>query len=479
MQRRSTLFVAGMAAALACALGATSCGSPLEGDSRDVDRIVLSPSSTSVQTGATVTLEALVLDGAGNAMRERKLNWATEDAAIATVSQSGVVTGVSSGLVNVAASSGGKSASAAITVTARPVSLVRVTPGSASIPVTGSITLRAEALDATGAPVQGRPIAWTSSNETIAVVSAGGVVAGIGVGSVTISATVDGSTGTSVITVAPQAVASVMISPDADTIVVGRRVTFRATPLDANNLPLAGRTIEWTSSDPAIATVSSAGEVLGLAAGSAKIRATIEGKSAEGSIVVSPVLVATVTVTPANPTLSVGQTLGMTAIMRDAAGNILSGRAVSWAAPASGIVTIDAQGVVTAVASGSETISATSEGVHGTTVISVSAIPVARVDVTPTSTSISPGQTSQLTATAFDASGNVLVRSVTWTSSNNAVATVSATGLVTAVAAGTVTISATIGGVTGTALITVAAVPVASVSVTPSTPSMFPNGVCN
>lgn len=477
MQRGGPLFVAGMAAALVCAVAATSCNAPLEGDTRDVDRIVLTPSSASVQTGATVTLEALVLDADGNAMRERKLNWASEDTTIALVSQSGVVTGVSAGLVTVAASSGGKSASAAITVTARPVSLVRVTPGSASIPVTGSITLRAEALDATGAPVLGRAIAWTSSNETIAVVSAGGVVAGIGVGSVTISATVDGRTGTSVITVAPQAVASVTISPDADTIVVGRRVTFRATPLDANNLPLAGRTVEWTSSDPAIATVSSAGEVLGLAAGSAKIRASIEGKSAEGSIVVSPVLVATVTVTPANPTLSVGQTLGMTAIMRDAAGNILSGRTVSWAAPAGGIVTIDAQGVVTAVASGSETITATSEGVHGTTVISVSAIPVARVDVTPTTTSISPGQTSQLTVTAFDANGNVLVRSVTWTSSNNGVATVSSAGLVTAVAAGTGTISATIGGITGTALITVAAVPVASVSVTPSAPNMFPNQV--
>ena len=75
----------------------------------------------------------------------------------------------------------------------------------------------------------------------------------------------------------------------------------------------------WASSDPTIATVSSAGEVLGLAPGSAKIRATVEDKSAEATIVVNPVLVASVTITPPNPTLSVGQTLGMTALVRDAA----------------------------------------------------------------------------------------------------------------------------------------------------------------
>ena len=234
--RRSLPSAVGVAATFACVLAAMSCGAPLEPDSSGVDRIVLTPTSASVQAGETVTLSALVLDVGGNAMRDRKVNWASENAAIGTVSQSGVVTGVSSGVVNIAASSGGKSSNAAITVTARPVSLVRITPGSATIPVTGSITLQVEALDASGSPVLGRPVSWTSSNETFAVVSASGVVAGIAAGSVTISATIDGRTGTAAITVAPQAVASVTITPETETIVVGRRVTFRATPLDAQGI---------------------------------------------------------------------------------------------------------------------------------------------------------------------------------------------------------------------------------------------------
>lgn len=645
MQHRSRWSAVRVAAALACMVFVASCDTPLETSVDGVDRIVLTPTTASVQVGATVTLSALVLDASGNAMRERKVVWASENASLATVSQSGVVTGVAAGTVQIAASSGGKSANATINVNARPVSLVRVTPGSATLAVAQSLPLQAEALDAAGERVLGRPVTWASSDETIALVSATGVVAGIAPGNVTISATIDGQTGTAAITVAPQPVASVVITPDLDSTVVGRRVTLRATPLDARNLPLTGRTIVWTSNTPAVATVSSAGEVLGLSVGTAKIRATVEGRFAEATIIVKPVpvarviiapssitlsvgqtsqlivtltdstgnvltgrsitysssdqLVATVSasglvtaisegsatisvssegktasvvvlinpvpvasiqiapnaislgigastrlvaqafdaggkplanrkftwisgapsvatvdqtgfvtgvsggtasvfaategisasasvtvnaavfsvsVAPANPTLSVGQTLGMIAILSDVNGAPLTGRAVAWSTGNSAVATINASsGVVTAVASGTTSITATSEGKSGSTTLTVSVIAVARVDVAPTSVSLNPGQTSQLTATAYDASNNVLVRSVSWSSSAPGVATISATGLVTAVGAGTTTISATAGGVTGTAIVTVANVPVASVTVSPGAPNMFPS----
>ena len=417
----------------------------------------------------------------GNAMRDRKVVWASENESDRDSVAVRGRDGMAGGAVQIAASSGGKSANAAITVTARPVTLVRITPGSATIPVTGSVTLQAEALDASGAPVTGRPVAWTSSNETVAVVGGSGVVAGIAVGSVTITATIDGQAGTAAVTVAPQPVASVSVSPSADTIVVGRRVTFRATPLDARNLPLAGRTIVWTSDDPAVATVSSSGEVVGLAVGSARIRATVEGHFAEGTIVVQPVPVATVTVAPSNPTMSVGQTLGMTAIMRDAAGNVLT-RDVTWESANPSVMTINRNtGVVTAVASGNASITASVIGdpASGSTTITVSAVQVARVDVAPTTVTLNAGQTSQFTATAYDANTppNVLVRAVVWRTNNSAVATVSSSGLVTAVGSGSTTIFATAGGVTGTAIVTVAHVPVASVTVSPGAPNMFPGDV--
>ncbi|MGQ0539573.1 MAG: Ig-like domain-containing protein, partial [Gemmatimonadaceae bacterium] len=364
-------------AAVVLLLAVNSCDTPLETETNGVDRVVVTPTSGSVEVGATLTLNALVLDESGNALRDRKVVWSSQNPAIATVSQSGVVQGVAAGTVNVAASSGGKSASAAITVTARPVTLVRVTPGSATIAVGASTTLQAEALDASGARVLGKTVFWTSSSDAIAVVSANGVVAGISPGSVTISATVDSRTGTAAITVSPQPVASVVISPRADTISVGERVTLQATPLDARGLPLTGRIIVWTSLNPAVATVSSVGEVLGLAVGNARIRATVEGRTAEASLDVRPVPVSQVVVTPAQVTLAPGQTSQLTVTLSDSAGNVLSGRTVTYASNNVAVATVSSSGLITAVAEGAAQIVVTSEGKTASALVTVTPVPVA------------------------------------------------------------------------------------------------------
>ena len=437
MPRRGRGYAVNVAVAVACLFAAASCDTPLETSADGVDRIVLTPTTASVQAGGTVTLTALVLDADGNAMRDRRVVWASENASIATVSQSGVVTGVAAGTVQIAASSGGKSASAAITVTPRPVSLVRITPGNATIPVAGSINLQVEALDASGAPVVGRQAAWTSSNETIAVVSANGVVAGIAEGLVTITATIDGQSGIASITVAPQPVASVVITPAGATTVVGRRVTLRAVALDAADRPLTGRTIVWTSSNPAVATVSSSGEVLGLAVGSAQIRATIEGKFAEATIVVDPVPVARVVATPTQVTLNPGQTSQLTITLTDSAGNVLNGRNITYTSSNALVATVSATGLVTAVAEGSAQIQAASEGVSTTVLVTVNPVPVASIRITPNAVSIGIGQTSRLVAQALDTQGNVLQnRKFTWISGAPAVASVNQTGDVTGVSGG-------------------------------------------
>ncbi len=468
--RRSAVHVS---VALACLFAAASCDTPLEPTADGVDRIVLTPTTASVQAGSTVTLTALVLDPDGNVMRDRRVVWASERASTATVSQSGVVTGIAAGTVQVAASSGGKSANATITVTPRPVSLVRITPGSAQIPVTGSISLQVEALDASGAPVIGRTAAWTSSNETIAVVSSNGVVAGIAEGSVTITATIDGQSGTAAVTVAPQPVASVVITPAGATTFVGRRVTFRAVPLDALNLPLTGRTTVWTSSNPAIATVSSAGEVLGLAVGSAQIRATIEGKFSEATVVVDPVPVARVVAAPTQITLNPGQTSQLTITLSDSAGNVLSGRSITYSTNNAQVATVSATGLVTAVAEGAAQIQAASEGVSTTILVTVNPVPVASIRITPSSVILRITQTVQLTAQAFDAQGRPLSnRKFTWISGVPNVASVNQQGEVTAVGNGTSPIFAAAEGISAFATISVSNVPVFSVQIVPPSVSL-------
>jgi hypothetical protein len=118
---------------------------------------------------------------------------------------------------------------------------------------------------------------------------------------------------------------------------------------------------------------------------------------------------------------------------------------------------------VNALVAGSSTITATSGGISGTAALTVTAavpVPVASVTVSPAAPSIQVGATVQLAAVTRDANNNVLTgRAITWSSSNTTVATVSASGLVNALVAGSSTITATSGGISGTAALTVSVTP--------------------
>src|SRR5690606_21766816 len=129
---------------------------------------------------------------------------------------------------------------------------------------------------------------------------------------------------------------------------------------------------------------------------------------------------------------------------------------------------VSAIGLVTAIGPGTATITATSEGKSATAQVTVSPVPVASVSVSPSSFSLPVGDTRQLSVTLKDASGNTLTgRTVNWSSSATSVATVNSSGRVTAVGAGTATITATSEGKSGTAQVTVTGggpAPVASVT---------------
>src|SRR5207248_6857681 len=251
-------------------------------------------------------------------------------------------------------------------------------------------------------------------------------------------------------------VASVTVSPASGSVLVGQTLQLSAAPKDVDGNTLTGRTVTWTSSNTAWATVSSSGVVTGVTAGTATITGTSEGQSGTAVITVTNVPVASVTVSPASGSVPVGQTLQLSATPKDAGGKVLTGRTVTWTSSNTGAATASGSGVVTGVAAGQVTITATSEGKSGAASINVTLVPVASVTVSPASGSVLVGQTLQFAATLKDAGGNILTgRTVTWTSSNTAWATASSSGVVTGVAAGSVTVTATSEGRSGTAAIIV------------------------
>ena len=169
-------------------------------------------------------------------------------------------------------------------------------------------------------------------------------------------------------------------------------------------------------------------------------------------------VVATVTVTPPSSTIAPGATVQLQAVIQDADGATLADREITWSSSDNAVATVSSAGLVTGVAAGSATITGTSEGTRGTATVAVK-VPVAQVVVSPDAATIIPSETVSLSATSLDAAGIALTdREVSWSSSNPSVARVSETGLVTALADGVVTITATVEGQSGSAVITVGAV---------------------
>jgi uncharacterized protein YjdB len=239
--------------------------------------------------------------------------------------------------------------------------------------------------------------------------------------------------------------------------------------MDADGSPLPDRPVEWESSNAAIASVNQSGVISALSLGTANIVAKSEGARGQGRLDVIPrarINVASVAVALSAASIAVGQTTNATATLRDASGNTLTGRSITWSSSNTGVATVSSSGVATAVGAGSANIVASSEGQSGSAALTVTApppAPVASVTVSPANAAITVGQTQQLTATLRDANNNVLTgRAVTWTSSNAAVATTSASGLVTAQASGSATITATSEGVGGSANITASSQPPAA-----------------
>lgn len=189
----------------------------------------------------------------------------------------------------------------------------------------------------------------------------------------------------------------------------------------------------------------------------------------------APVNISAIRVTPSSGTVIVGQGLQLSAVPVDAAGNQLAGRTLVWTSSSTSVATISQGGSVQGVSPGLATISATSEGRVGYADITVTKVPVTAVSVQPNAMTLSVGQQYQLTALAKDANGIPLTdRVVTWLSDNQATATVTATGLVTAVGAGNAQINVVADGKASVANVSVTPPrkPVASVTVTPAIVSL-------
>ena len=435
--------------------------------------IVLDPgSATLTAIGETVELSATVKDAQGQTVPGASVTWQSNTPAVAEVSASGLVTAIGSGSATITGMSGGKSATAVITVSQASATLA-ITPSTATLNAIGQTAqLTATVRDANNNPIPGATVTWQSSTPAVASVSTSGLVTAIGSGSATITVMSGGKSATAVITVS-QASATMAITPSTTTLnAIGQTAQLTATVRDANNNPITGATVTWQSNTPAVAEVSASGLVTAIGIGSATITVMSGGKSATAVITVSQAS-ATLAITPSTTTLNaIGQTTQLTATVRDANNNLITGATVTWRSNNSAVVSVNSSGLVTARGSGSAIITATSGGKSATAVIAVSQAS-ATMAITPSTTTLNAiGQTTQLTVTVRDANNNLIPgATVTWRSNNSAVVSVNSSGLVTARGSGSATITATSGGKSATAVIAVSQVS-ATMAITPFTATL-------
>jgi uncharacterized protein YjdB len=431
-----------------------------------VASVSVSPATTTIGINGSATLTATILPADAT---NKNVIWSTSNAAFATVSTTGVVTGVAIGTATITVTTvdGAKVATCLVTVQNSNILVTGVTLLPATVTIAPGATSQ---LTATVLPANAtnKNVTWSTSSATVATVSTTGLVTAIANGTATITVTtVDGSkTAISTITVSSctpttivpyvQINSGAWTQTSAANASVGNSIKFGPQPVSGGSWSWSGPNGFAASTREVTITniqITQAGNYVATYTNASGCKSTNTFVVTVGGTTIA---VTGVTLAPTAVSISSGGSAQLTATVVPATA---TNKTVAWSSSNNLVATVSATGLVTAVGAGTATITVTTQDGNftATCAVTVTIIPVSvtGVSVTPATSSITVGGTAQLTATVAPATATN--KTVAWSSGNNLFATVSATGLVTAVGAGTATITVTTldGNFTSTCVITV------------------------
>src|ERR1017187_5039088 len=335
-------------------------------------------------------------------------------------------------------------------------------------------------------------VAWSSSNTVMATVGATtGKALAISAGSATLSASLQGHSASTTLTVTAATLVSIAVTPPSPSIALGTTQQFTATGTYTDNSTQDLTTqLTWASATTSVATISNAAGsnalATSVAAGSSSITGAMGGiTSAPVTLTVSSATLVSIAVTPPTPSIALGTTQQFTATgtYTDNSTQDLTTQ-LTWASATASVATISnaagSNGLATSVAAGTSRITAAMGAITSAPLtLTVSPATLVSIAITPPTPSIALGTTQQFTATGTytDNSTQNLTTSVTWASATTSVATISnaagSNGLATSVAAGTSRITAAMGAITSAPLtLTVSPATLVSIAITPTGPSI-------
>ena len=324
----------------------------------------------------------------------------------------------------------------------RSVATISLSPSELTLEALGATSqLEATARDQTGSNMPAQ-FTWSTSDSDVVTVDADGLVTASGNGMATVTVS-SGSVSASATVTVEQKPASIALSQDEVVLTaLGAEQQLDASVLDANGNAMLAELV-WASSEPDVAAVDEEGRITAQANGTATVTASTGALSISATVTVMQVL-AGIALAPDNVELTaLSQSTHLVVIAVDANGNPMPAD-VSLSSSDPEVASVNAAGLVTARANGTATITASVGSVANSATVTVRQA-LARIVIVPDFVKLTTiGESRQLQVMAMDANGNPITADVSLSSSDPAVATVNAAGLVTARANGTATITATV-----------------------------------
>lgn len=407
--------------------------------------------------------------------------WKSSQADVAAIAAPGLATSQQLGKTTINATSGSVTGSTDLTVSQAALVSLAVSPANPTVPKGET-----QQLSATGTFSDGstqnvtNSVAWTSSTPGVVTINSSGLASTEAIGTATLVATSGSVTAQDKLTVSPAALMSISVSPPNPIVPKGQTQQLGATGTfsDGTTQDLTN-SVAWTSSPPAVVSVTATGLATAQTIGTATLVATSGAITGQDTLTVSQAALLSLAVSPTNPVVPKGETQQLTATGTFSDGSIqnLTG-SVAWTSLPPGLVSISGTGMASAQATGTANVVATSGLITGQDTLTVSAAALMSLSVTPPNPTIPKGETQQLFATgAFsDGSTQDLTNAVTWTATAPNVAAVSNTGLLSAQSQGVASVIASSGALTAADGIIVTAPVVTSIAISPtnvSTPLGF------
>ena len=449
--------------------------------------LAITPSPATVGKGSTVQFTAMGSYSDGHTQNlSTQVTWSSSVTGTATINANGLATGVAAGNTQVSAALSGQSAMATLTVNPATLVSLAITPQTASIANGTKQQYAAVGTFSDGSTQDlSTSVSWTSSNTALVTVNAGGLASTTGTGSVSITAAAGAITSNAAtLAVTAATVTSLQITPSPVSLAAGnmQQLLVTATFTDGSSQNVTS-SVTYSSSAAGVAMVNPSGLLKGVAPGGATVTASLQGATTTLSVTVTNAVLASIAVTPANPSMPAGlsQQLTATGTYTDGSTRDLTGVA-SWTSSDSTTVSVTSAGNATAVKQGSATITATSSGISGATTVTGTAAVATAISVSPTPVTLAAGNTQQFAATATltDGTQQNVTASAHWSVSDPTKASISNTsgsnGLLTATAAGNTSAVATIGTVSGSGVVTVTAATLTGLTINPAALTSIPAG---